>query len=409
MSRRVSSLRILHVAPYFEQAWAYGGIPRAVAAIAHGLAARGHRVTISTTDACAPDHRLPRSEGSSPSSVASGWRDRTADGVDVQVFPNASNFLAYRYQFFWPRGFDHFLKIHAREFDIAHLHGCHNVPGALAAKQLARAQVPYVLSPHGTVLRFGKRKLAKRLFDASIGRHVLSRAARVMATTAVERTQVESLGMSVNRVAVVPTPVDLAEFDPPIERTIFRRAHGLGAAPVVMFLGRVESGKRLDLLVRAFADLDRPGARLVVAGNDMGYGRRLQVRLEALGLRSQTICTGLLTGRARLEALADADVIVYASKNEIFGLVPIEALLCGTPVIVADESGCGEVIRRVGGGMVVREGDVSQLTSAIAAILDAPARWRQAAAAAAGQVQRLFGADVVSAQLEAVYREVIES
>jgi glycosyltransferase involved in cell wall biosynthesis len=177
---------------------------------------------------------------------------------------------------------------------------------------------------------------------------------------------------------------------------------------VIRFLGKLTPRKRLDVLARAFALLARPDARLVIAGNDMGYGPELDQIIASLNIGDRTLRPGLLTGRDRLEALADANVLVYPSKDEIFGLVPIEAILCGTPVVVADDSGCGEVIGRVGGGLVVPQGDAGALADAVAKILDAQPHWRQEAEIAGARARDWYGAAEVCEQLERVYLEVIE-
>ena len=93
-----------------------------------------------------------------------------------------------------------------------------------------------------------------------------------------------------------------------------------------------------------------------------------------LGVGERTTFVGLLTGRARLEALTDADVVVYPSADEVFGLVPLEALLCGTPVVVADDSGCGEVVGQLDGAQVVAVGDPQALAAAIEAVLERAGR-----------------------------------
>src|SRR5262249_18129211 len=150
-------------------------------------------------------------------------------------------------------------------------------------------------------------------------------------------------------------------------------------------------------------------AALVIAGNDMGSGRETHGLVRALGIDPQTVFTGLLSGRDRLEALADATVVAYSSQDEIFGLVPLEALLSGTPVVVANDSGCGEVITATGGGAIVPVGDVDALTRAIAAVLADPARWRAEACCASTRVRALYGEPVVCAQVEAMYQELTTS
>jgi glycosyltransferase involved in cell wall biosynthesis len=99
-------------------------------------------------------------------------------------------------------------------------------------------------------------------------------------------------------------------------------------------------------------------------------------------------------------------VLVYPSHDEIFGLVPLEALLCGTPVVVCDDCGCGEVIRTTGGGLIVPVGEPRALADAVDAILAHERVWRARAAEAAVIARQLFGADVVARQLERLYADV---
>jgi len=392
-------LSILHVVPYYEDAWAYGGIPRLAGAMTRGLARRGHHVTVCTTDAAEPRARLGESRG-----------DADYEGVTVRVFRNLSNSLAYRWQFFTPIGLGRFLRESADTFDVAHLHACHHLPGAIAAAALRRARVPYVVSPNGTAPRIERRRLAKQAFDIVAGRRMLRRAARVLAVSDAERGQLHDLGVDPAAIRLIPNPVDLDEFTSPVTRGAFRRRVSLPTTSrVVAFLGKLTRRKRVDVLVRAFARLDRSDAWLVIAGNDMGAGADVRSLVRALGLEPRTLFTGLLRARDRLEVLADADVLVYPSQDEIFGLVPLEALLSGTPAIVAGDSGCGEVMRAIGGGPVVPLGDVDALARAIDDVLAVPSEWRAAVADAARRVRAAYGGDVVCAQLEQLYGDMIAS
>lgn len=402
----VPPLRILHVTPYSADAWAYGGIPRLAATVTRGLARRGHHVTVCTTDACTEDARL------TPAPVVhsrfKAWpAQRTRDGIELRVFPNLSNHLAYYYQAFLPHGLARFMREHAGSFDVAHLHACRNLPGVIAARALRCHGVPYVLAPNGTALRIERRRLAKRAFDGLVGQRVLDGAARVLAVSRAEHDQLRSIGVQPDAISMIPNPVDLEEFDAACERGAFRARASLGSGPIVLFLGKLTPRKRVDVLIRAFATLDRGAAQLVIAGNDMGSGGQARVLARSLGAGDRTLFTGLLTGSQRIEALRDADVVVYPSQDEIFGLVPLEAMLAGTPVIVADDSGCGEIVGSTGGGQVVPLGSAGGLADAIRRVLAAPDEWRATAARAAASVRATYGEQPVCARLEALYARMV--
>ena len=392
----MTALRILHVAPYYEQAWAYGGIPRLVTTITRGLARRGHAVTVCTTDVADARSRASLGAGGS-------------HGVDVRMFRNVSNALAYHLQFFTPVGLRSYLANAAAAFDVAHLHACHNLPVVMAAAALRRAGVPYVVSPNGTARPIERRILAKRLFARTVGRRVLAGAARVAAVSRAEREQFIADGIDAARIALIPNPVDDREIDGRQPRGhAFRSAIGAGNAPIVLFLGKLTPRKGVDHLVRAFAALEHRDAVLVIAGNDMGMGTRIDSLVRRLGLARRVVRTGLLRGAHRLDALAAAQVVAYPSRDEAFGLVPLEAVLCGTPVIVCDDSGCGEVIREVGGGSVVPYGDPGALALALASMLSDQWTWRGRAVLAGRAARRLFGSDVIGSRLEALYQTIVD-
>lgn len=387
------ALRILHIAPYGPEAWAYGGIPRVVGAMVDGLRSRGHHVTLCTTDALDARSRLPRQGGS--------------DHADRRVFRNLSNRAAYHLQAFAPVGLRRFLDAEVATFDVAHIHACHNILGIMAARALTRAQVPYVLSPNGTAPIFERRQAAKRLLAHAGGADVMAGAARVLAVSNAEDRQLHRLGLAPGVVARVPNPVDLREFDGRPDGSRFRRAHGLDDRPLVLFLGKITPRKQVGALVEAFARLPLSNAHLVIAGNDMGGLSEALRRAAERGVRDRVRLTGLLPGAARLDALAAADVVVYPSSGEVFGLVACEALLAGTPVIVGNDSGAAEVVAATGGGLAVAPGDAVALAQAIGAVLDGREAWRREADAAGWRVRALYGADTVVTALESVYDSVL--
>ena len=401
----MSALRILHVAPYSPDAWAYGGIPRVVGAFTRSLAAGGHAVTVCATDVRSREARL---DGPERAGRLRAWPPRGSGQVTTRIFPNVSNRLAYDWQFFTPIGLTRFLRRHARDFDVAHLHACRNLPISTAARHLGRAGIPFLMSPNGTAPLVERRRLAKRGFDLVMGDAPLRRAAAVLAVSTAERRQLLALGVPDNDIHLVPNPVDLDEFEDPVPAGRLRARVGCGDSPVVLYLGKLTPRKRVDLLVDAFARAGRSDALLVIAGNDMGSLVTIRAAVRRHRVDDRTFFTGLLEGRERLEALTDADVVVYPSDHEVFGLVPVEAMLCGTPVIVADDSGCGEIVGETGGGKVTPLGDVDALAAAIQSVLAAPDAWRERVAEASGRVRSTFGADRVTAGLARLYQTVCQ-
>ena len=395
------SLRVLQVTPYYEEAWGYGGIPRVAAAISRGLARRGHEVTVCTTDAC-DEQRL----AGPPGPRVGPWATTGQDRVMVHVFPNLSNRLAYGRQLFLPLGLRRFLRARAGQFDIAHLHSSHHLPGALAAAELGRAAIPYVLTPNGTAGREEGQRRAKWLFDHTVGRRDLTGASRVIAVSRAERRQLEALGVPRSIVRQVPNPVELEPPGTPPGGGLRQRL-GLPFEKIVLYLGTLIPRKCVDVLVRAIARLRQRGVGLVIAGNDLGAGDAVRAVVRRTGLERLVHFTGLLVAEERLELLAGADVLAYPGRAEVFGLAPLEALVCGTPVVVGDDSGCGEVVRDVGGGLLVRPGDPGALAAALSTILDGAPGWRRSARLAGDRVRARFSSDAVAAAVEEVYREVL--
>jgi glycosyltransferase involved in cell wall biosynthesis len=116
---------------------------------------------------------------------------------------------------------------------------------------------------------------------------------------------------------------------------------------------------------------------------------------------------GLLEGRERLGLLADADVLVYASTGEIFGLVPFEGLLCGAPVVVADDCGCGELIAEAGAGLLVRHGDVAGLRARIETLLADPTAAGAMVRRGQRYIRERLGFDRVAARHVELYTEML--
>ncbi len=352
-------LKILQVVPYFYPAWAYGGIPRVVYELSRELVRMGNLVSVYTTDVL--DER---------SRCGDRGREVVIDGIRVQYFRNVSNRLAYDAQLFLPLGFSRNMRETIGNFDVIHLHGHRNLLNSSVRHIALSAGKPYVLSGHGTVVNIERRILAKAVFDRISGNRVLADASAFVAVSEHEIQQYRSMGIPREKISVIYNGIDPEEFIADLGAIGPRRRYGLEDKRIVLYLGKITPRKGVDILVRAFAALRDPDVVLIIAGNDMGFRREVEAIVREKEVNGRVFFTGLLTGGEKSAAYRDADVLVYPASHEIFGLVPFESIMCGTPVIVTDDCGCGEIIRREQIGLAVRYGDVEDLRAAIVQTLD---------------------------------------
>jgi glycosyltransferase involved in cell wall biosynthesis len=382
-------LRVLHVTPSFYPAWAYGGIPRCTYELCRSLARLGVEVTVWTTDALDETRRVTT-------------RESVVDGVRVRYFPNASNELAYHRQLYLPRELWTHAGRHIGDFDLVHVHSHRHLLEAIAARAARRAGRPYVFTGHGTVPAIERYVPVKRLIDALGFRSVLTHAAACIAVSGAETVHYRDAGVADERITVIPNGLPLDFFRGPFTRGVFRRTYELGNGPLVVFVGKITPRKGLDVLVRALAQLPA-GVRLAVVGNFMMPEEPLRQLVASLGLTDRVRFAGLLVEEEKLAAYVDADVVAYPSVDEIFGLVPAEALMCGAPVVVCDDSGCGEVVSAAGGGLLVRYGDVDGLANAFRTLLGDDALRRRCVASGRRYVEQHLGWDHIAGETRALY------
>jgi glycosyltransferase involved in cell wall biosynthesis len=353
-------MRILHVAPCYAPAWAYGGPVQVVTCLTGELARRGHQVTVLTTDGF-----MARGRCDTPMPA----------GVHVRRFRVLSQRLARSGRLFVAPGFDREIATAVRRADIVHIHEHRTLQAVSAARACRQAGVPYVLSPHGSLPIVIQRALAKEVFDRLFGARVLAGAARFAAVSHVERQQLRSHGIDDALVREIPNGLDHGFFEPLPPAGQFRSRFGLGDAEVVLFVGRIHAQKKLALLLEAFAGVarERERAMLVIAGPDDGYAGELMVRAHRLGLGPRVRLVGPVYGEEKRRAYVDANVVAYPSAYEIFGLVPLEALACGTRVVVCEGTGCAPIVAEFEAGSIVRPDDPERLAGAMTEILNAPA------------------------------------
>jgi glycosyltransferase involved in cell wall biosynthesis len=267
--------------------------------------------------------------------------------------------------------------------------------------------IPYVIQSHGALPKIMSKQKLKSFYDMAWGRALLRDASMVIAVSALEVEQYKEAGVGESKISVIPNGIDCAEFaDLPPEGTLRKKLGLSSETKVVLYLGRINEIKGLDLLAMAFKGLIRgmPEARLIIAGFDDGYGPRLKKLVQDLGLEGKVLSPGPCYGRDKLAAYVDADVYVLSSNYEIFGITVLEALACGTPVVVTDRCGlAGTVAERAG---LVVPYEIEPLRIALARMLNDDDLRRQCSATGKTLVCEQFDWKNIVNQVEQLYREV---
>lgn len=200
----------------------------------------------------------------------------------------------------------------------------------------------------------------------------------LIASTADERQElIDSYGADASRVAVVAPGVDLSTFRP-IDRLEARRKIGAGTAPLLLFVGRLERLKGVDIAIRALAELHRRGhsdVRLLVLGEDSREGNesekeRLKAIASAEGVRDAVDFVGSVAHHELPYFYSAADACVMPSYSESFGLVGLEAQACGCPVVGSGVSGIRSVVRDGVTGFLVDGSDPRDYADRIARLID---------------------------------------
>ncbi|MGI5289600.1 glycosyltransferase [Nonomuraea polychroma] len=374
-----------------------GGQNVHVAALAVALAERGHTIVVHTR----------RTSRSQPSSVP------LAPGVTVEYVPAGPPVPIPKDELppYMPEFTDRLADAWALDPpDVAHAHFWMSGQAALQAAD----GIPVVQTFHalGTVKRRWQGEAdtspAHRL---DTEREIGKRADAVLATCSDEVSELCAMGVPEHRIAIVPCGVDLAAFCPdgPVAPVAALTRAGCSPRPagqMILCIGRMVPRKGVDTVIAALRQL--PGADLVIAGGspDDEESVRLRDLAAGYGLEERVHVIGSVP-RAQVPALMrSADVVVTVPWYEPFGMVPVEAMACGVPVVASAVGGHLDTV--AGCGVLVPPRRPRALARALKDLLGDPDKRARLSAAGARRARERYGWPHVAEQTETVYTQVID-
>ena len=330
-------MRVLTITP--GHAPALGGIEAHVTELGRALVRAGAEVEVWTHDR-----------------MAHSGQSRVDSGVTVRSFPvtRSGRFPVA------PRLFRRAASWGAQGFDIVHAHGYHSV--AALATLLPRINAPIVFTPHyhGT----GHTPLASALHRPYrfVGARLFAAAAAVVCVSEPERDLVlRDFPFARACTSVIHNAVSL-------ERIHAARPFA-DEPPTVLVLGRIETYKRVDAVMRAFDQLDHPG-QLVVIGEGPDAGR-VELQRRALRRRRDIRLLGRLDDAEVGRWLRTARCVVSMSEKEAFGIVALEGVAAGAHVVISDIP-AHRTVRAIAPRGAVTLTSVDELPHSLRDALDAP-------------------------------------
>jgi glycosyltransferase involved in cell wall biosynthesis len=217
-----------------------------------------------------------------------------------------------------------------------------------------------------------------------------------------------------SRFTEIPNGVDLSLFSPRQDGSAARDT--LGIAPqqrVLLFVGSLDSAHHsksgVPVLLEAVARLHDPELFVLIVGDGDRVGEYKALARDR-DLDRQVRFVGKVPNHELPMMYNASDIVVQASQRfEPFGLVAVEAMACGKPVVVSDLPGVRRVVSEAGGGVLARPGDPDDVAAKIRALVEDPLEMKRLGSVGRSGVERLFDWAQIGAKLEATYREALET
>ena len=363
-------MKILIVAPLYPP-YARGGGGAVISAIALGLAKRGHKITVLS--GCFSEKPL----------TAKPRRDWN-EGIEIIWIP-LLKFIEKRYPQLsgsMPPNLPSLVFLKSFDFDsydIIHFSAFGHL--LIDIVNLLIKNPNKILTVHAYPKFFEKKGKASGLlkflygiYSRTLGRHTL-RSAKVQ--TAISKfTLDESIkrGVPKDRIKLIENGIDLDEFKP-VPFKEFEERYNLGKEDlVILSISRITWHKGYEHALDAISNIIRTAQReikFVAIGSieDQNYYCNLQRRVRELSLENSVKFTGFISKDMKLQALSRSDIFLAPSLHEGFGLVLLEAMALGKPIVASNCEGFGNLLENMKTGLLVEPASSKEIANAITLLL----------------------------------------
>jgi glycosyltransferase involved in cell wall biosynthesis len=390
-------VRVLHAIPSISPA--RGGTSRAILDMVGGLRSQGIDVEIATTN----------DDGDDLLDVPLSRRTEYA-GIPTYFFPRFSPAIPAIREFAFSSAFTTWLFQNIDKYDLLHVHALFSYTSTVAMAIARFKQIPYLTTPHGLLCEWSLQQSArkKQTYLNSIERSNLDRAGALHLTCTQEQDDTIAIGIK-SPTFVLPLALTTIPAPIPDAAMLLRQELQCPAdEPIVLFLSRLHYKKGLDYLIPALGKLQHHRFTLAIAGSGTPeYEAEVRALVATAGIADRTHMVGFIEGRQKDLFIQGADLFALTSHSENFGLVVLESLVVGTPVLLTPGVALATVVseRQLG---YVAELEIEAITTALDRYFSEPEQAKVMGDRARELVVANYNADKIATDLVRVYQAIAE-
>jgi glycosyltransferase involved in cell wall biosynthesis len=372
-----------------------GGIARHCFGLTRALAKRGHSVHVVTLDFPG----APLYEES--------------DGVKIYRVPIE---LGHPDFIIWVLIFNHFLEkkiamlSRSVRFDIIHAHDWLVAPAGIASKHYLNAPLVSTIHSIEAGRARGTHSPNSRLIDG-VEWWLTYESKRIIAVSNSAKREIEEhFRLPSGKVDVIPNAIDASKYNISVDRESVKRRFGIAPYErIVLFIGRLAPQKGVEYLIKAAPQIVRvnPDARIVIVGDGWLKDHLWSLAVQT-GCQHKITFLGFLPDNDLVELTVSSDVLVVPSVYEPFGIVALEGMAAGVPVVASNTGGLSEIIEHDRTGFLTYAENPDSIAWGVNRILSDPGYASWLTQNAKRKIYEMYSWDAVAERTIEVYRRALE-
>lgn len=234
-------------------------------------------------------------------------------------------------------------------YDVVHIHG-HGRFTSTYALNFLKNKKPMIYSAQGF---FHKKNFIKEMYDLIFGRLLKNATFCTALTQLEEKHLLKKFGIEKEKIKIFPGGTDLKNLKKPSSKEIssFKKKYGL-TKRVLIYVGRIHASKGIQKVIEAIKDID---CQFLIVGKDAGFKESLVKQAKELEISSKVIFTDAISDKDLITAYFSSDAFVLYSDWEGFGIVVIEAMATGLPVVVSNNGALPYLVKDGKNGFIAKE------------------------------------------------------